>query len=359
MKKILLFIILILLSAFVTKVFAQTANLTFPIPELGNCTSLADCKAYCDDPTHTTACIAYAKEKGFYQPTSLDTNAAATLADAKATLGCDSVDSCRAVCQKSENAAVCSAFAQKHNLRGGQQTTSNTTLAKAEAAFGCNSLTSCQAFCDQDSNKATCANFAKTNGINGGNETMGPGGCTSSSTCKTYCSDPNNFQTCKDFVDEHAGSSSAKPPFTGPGGCTSEESCQSFCSKNPTICHLNPSGQPAPMSATGAAHMDDRGIPMQSIEKFGTPSSETSNQKYCSERGCLYNGTGCVCPQQMPTAPPNHPIPQQGFPTLKPSMPPTGGEQPSFPNGSVKPSVEGVSTHIDFFQWLINQLLHV
>lgn len=372
---------------FAVKVFAQTTatgstvlgtTISFPIAELGNCTSVSDCKAYCDDPTHTAACVAYAKAKGFYQPTTLDTDQNSVLTDAQATLGCDSVDSCRTFCQQSQNAAACTAFAQKHNLRGGQQNTSTTTLAKAEATFGCTSLTSCQAFCDQNTNKAECSAFAKENGLPGGNQTRGPGGCTSQATCKTFCANPNNFQICKDFVQQHISSTSGQHTFTGPGGCTSQESCQSYCEQNPTSCHIparfvpqNPQGSSSAQNVlTPVPHTIQsycQQFPYRcvtptvtSASESPTPSSGIDYQKYCSEKGCLYNGTGCVCPsntQQSTNGQQNHPIPQQSFPTI-PNMQKVQ-EGPSVPPNLTHPAVQGASTHVDFFQWLVNKIFHL
>lgn len=239
MRKIFACILLIVaILLFAKLAFAQTATqsagsvrLTFPIAQLGNCTSYQDCKTYCDDPTHTDACVAYAKEKGFYKEGNLDTNQTAVLAAAKTTLGCDSLDSCRTFCQQVANATACAAFAKAHNLQGGSSTVQSSVLQKAQQVLGCNSEDSCKTFCEQDANKTACANFAKDNNLHGGDTTVGPGGCSSESSCKTYCSDPIHFQVCSQFMDEKQASTSS---------------------------HTNPPGHPAAMSATGEAHMSDR-----------------------------------------------------------------------------------------------------
>lgn len=275
MKKIFFLIIFVLLGILATKaIFAQetasnsatSVNLVFPISQLGNCSSATDCKTYCDDPSHVDACVAYAKEKGFYKDSQLDSSKDAILEDAKTTLGCDSLDSCRTFCQQAVNATVCSDFAKKHNLKGGQQQINNQTLAKAESVLGCSSEDSCKAFCQQETNKEKCATFAKENGLQGGNQAVGPGGCTSEASCKTFCSDPSHFQACSQFVQNHA-SGSAQKTFTGPGGCTSEASCHSYCDQNPTACHLNPTNHEVPASATDAARMQDTTICRQHPEQ--------------------------------------------------------------------------------------------
>src|SRR3989338_391085 len=44
--------------------FAQESTITFPVPELGNCTSKEQCKTYCDDPANHDSCIAFAESHG-------------------------------------------------------------------------------------------------------------------------------------------------------------------------------------------------------------------------------------------------------------------------------------------------------
>lgn len=345
-------------------VSAQTSNITFPIAQLGNCSSVADCKTYCDDPTHLDSCIAFAKEKGFYKETSLDSQKEAILEDAKTTLGCDSLDSCKIFCQNSANASACSDFAKKHSLKGGNSQIDNVTLDKAKTELGCDNAASCMALCDQEENKAKCASFAKENGLRGGHETNGPGGCTSESSCKTFCSNPNNFQVCSSFVKDHEGSESGKRTFTGPGGCTSEDSCRAYCQKNPTICHLPSteketgdrpdvlSGTPVPtnMSRDDFCHLHPDACPTPSDTRQITPNITESQSLDCQTKGpgCFFNGANCVCPSPTPNGTSGSGSNTSGSPT------PTKSETPT-PTGTV----QGAATHISFFDWLIERLLHI
>lgn len=330
MKKIIALILLfIAVLLFAKLAFAQSAtssavSLTFPIVQLGNCSSTKDCKTYCDDPTHLDACIAYAKEKGFYQASTLDSNQTTILAAAKTALGCDSLDSCRKFCQLSVNAAQCSAFATAHNLRGGKVSLSSTVLQKAQQVLGCDSEDSCKTFCQQDVNKTKCAAFAHENNLRGGDETVGPGGCTSENSCKQYCANPSNFQTCSQYKQETEGTGSAH--FTGPGGCTSEDSCKSFCDQNPTACHLNPAGHESAMSATGAAEieMHTNNLPNQTKRQFPV------------ERPPVAGSSGESTPR----------------PAEKIEINSTGN---SFPTETVK----GAATHKDFWQWVWDSFLTI
>lgn len=393
MKNLLVIIIGLFSLFFLTHiVFAQTiqpgtpsattsisSQITFPIAELGNCATATDCKIYCDDPTHIDACIAYAKARGFYHQSSLDSQQDAILADAKATLGCDSVDACKTFCADSQHADTCTAFAQKHNLKGGKGSADNATLANAKAAFGCDSIDSCRAFCQLPENQAKCADFAKANGLKGGNQTMGPGGCTSQASCRVFCSDPNNFQICHRFSENTTSSASGHNAFTGPGGCTTEDSCRAFCDKNPTVCHRTIPPLP-PLTGTtfptGFDRQVDKCMNSPQLCVTGTPNPSTppispfispqptqfQNQttnisSFCASRGCSFNGTNCVCP-----TPPQTTGSQTGSfgppPTLS-TVTTTIAPSPTQTSSTSSTSVRGVSTERNLFQWFVDQLFHL
>lgn len=239
-------------SVLVVNVYAQDSSssagtrnptVTYPIAELGSCADLASCKVYCDDPVNKGACITYAKEQGFYKVDALEVHKEAVIAQAQLELGCDSLDSCKAICDKEENIDKCTAFAKKNNLNGGKRDNpgSANIVNKAKEVLGCKSELECKAICEKEGNRQKCSDFAKKAGIRGGEQKNGPGGCISEKTCKLYCSDPNNFQACSAFVKSTRPSSApkkSKDGFKGPGGCTTEEQCREYCAKNPTSCRL-------------------------------------------------------------------------------------------------------------------------
>jgi hypothetical protein len=388
MKKLFLLIALCAMLFAVRSVFAQTptvadqaspeVHLTFPIAELGNCANASECKTYCDDPTNIAACVDYAKMKGFYHESSLDTDQAAIVADAKATLGCDSVDSCKTYCADVAHADACSAFAQKHNLKGGNESPNSSTLEKAKLALGCDSADSCKALCEKQENREKCSAFAKNNGLKGGNTRLGPGGCSSESSCKVFCSDPNNFQLCSRFLKEHTGSTSGQRTFTGPGGCTSEATCREYCTQNPTACHLPPlSGTPRPTGPTPTElHYSGTGTPPITKEEYCrmypdhcaylTPTRTDSTyptptkyptpnyNEYCQSKGpgCTYTGTTCLCPTPTPATGSNT-SGQDSTPT------PTHSTTSSTPTPSPTGTVQGAATQKNFFEWLVDSFFHL
>lgn len=168
---------LIIISVFflTAKVFAQDSKLekygiSFPIAQLGNCQDITSCHAYCDNPLNQEACISFAKAKGFYKEDSLSSKQQEILNQAKQELGCGTIESCKDFCQKAENIDRCSDFAQKHGLSGGKTVDlqKQQILQKAKDILGCDSPDTCKEFCSKSENLQKCSDFAKDSGLKGG-----------------------------------------------------------------------------------------------------------------------------------------------------------------------------------------------
>ncbi len=227
-------------------------GVTFPIAELGNCASPADCKAYCAISDNSTACAAYARKKGFYKQSN--TPSASMLAKAKTELGCDSVDACREFCSDSANHDKCAAFAKENNIgttsnsviskkdTTGLNGDSNKTLSIAKKILGCVSEASCKAFCAESQNQEKCTEFAKIAGISGGIKKVGPGGCASEDACRAYCEthtiECQAFKEGKDKLHANTQESGSGPSTTGQN--TSQNAIQlekqRFCHDHPQNC---------------------------------------------------------------------------------------------------------------------------
>lgn len=253
-KNIILVLASILLLLFAGKVvFAQASpqdlasryGMTFPIAELGNCASYAECRSFCEDPLNSTGCVDYAKSKGFHQEDPVVNQKDRILGEAKATLGCDSFEACANFCEVPANYDKCTSFASSQGITGGyvDDPAKVTILERAREVLGCSSPNACRTYCEQEANRDKCGQFARQVGLSGGEHQVGPGGCTSEGTCKAFCSDPQNFQICKGFHDVAGGQ------FSGPGGCNSAESCRSYCQQNEAQCRSSfggPAGSPPP-----------------------------------------------------------------------------------------------------------------
>lgn len=282
-------------------------NVTFPVGALGNCNSLVECKSFCDDPVNSTACISYAKSKGFYKEDALQTKKEEIINKAKTTLGCDSEASCMNFCELPANFNICHNFAQSNNLGGGKvaNVSAASILEKAKTILGCDSLTACKSICEQEGNTQKCADFAKQVGIRGGERKVGPGGCASESSCKTFCSTPENFQVCSGF----AGTTGSN--FTGPGGCSSPEACKTYCQQNQANCssvagtNSQNSFSPIEMcnrtpncSWTGSGcQCGNYGETRESVVRGGSQTNDTPEGRVnmCNRYGCTWSGNSCQC----------------------------------------------------------------
>lgn len=215
-----------------TTATAQKYGFTFPIAELGNCTDMATCKAYCQDETHKDACVVFAKKKGFYKASPKETKQSSLLQSSKAELGCTSEISCRALCEQEANREKCLAFAEKNGLDAPRGPANRTILEKAKTILGCDSEQSCKAICGKVENQEKCSSFAEQAGLSGGIRRVGPGGCNSEESCRSYCQ--SHQEECAKFGG--AAPAGEDQNRRGPGGCTSEESCKAYCEQHPSEC---------------------------------------------------------------------------------------------------------------------------
>ena len=232
-------IIAVLLTVFATRAFAQESAtgsaegtaIVFPIADLGQCTDLAGCMDYCEDPINYNSCADYARQNGFYEDDPTTYADEEFWQETQAQLGCNSAEVCFNFCSDPVNHQACDTFAGNNELPGGYTDDPDRPeyLEIAEDVLGCNSAASCRTVCDDPSNQQRCTDFADEAGLLGGTHTEGPGGCQTTQTCQAYCSDPNNFGECSTFAGTGGN-------FTGPGGCTDTESCHTYCDNNPDEC---------------------------------------------------------------------------------------------------------------------------
>lgn len=212
---------------------AKKYGVTFPIAELGNCSSFQACRSYCDSEANREVCVSFAKKKGFYKEVENDRREA-MLKSAKDELGCSAKEACEALCHDQANFEKCQAFAKKHGFGDGPNPRQALLLKKAKEVLGCDSKESCEAVCQKEANREKCSQFAQSNGMRGGIERKGPGGCTSEESCKAFCSDEKNREICQRFSGGPQGSNGRQ----GFGGCNNEADCKVFCQdpKNGEVC---------------------------------------------------------------------------------------------------------------------------
>ena len=94
--------------------FAQSVSpVAYPIAQLNNCGSKAECKAYCDIAANRDACYAYAQTHGLM--TKDQVALARKLQSAVGPGGCQG-EACKTYCNDSAHGQLCIAFAQKNGF---------------------------------------------------------------------------------------------------------------------------------------------------------------------------------------------------------------------------------------------------
>ncbi|MBI4039281.1 hypothetical protein HY388_00445 [Candidatus Daviesbacteria bacterium] len=227
---------------------------TFPIGELGNCQTIAECGNYCKKDGNLPACMAFVKK---YQITKDDV-LTFTISELD---NCQMGSDCRNFCNRDENIAQCIDFADKYDLLS----TSNIELAQkftqavgsGGGPGGCKSLEQCERYCDDSSHTNECLDYVgKKNllpieelnrvrkvaeGFRQGAET--PGHCRDYTECNVYCADYSHVNECSTyakkvgyFSSEQAAEVERFLPLISrgamPGGCKSKEACEEYCAND-------------------------------------------------------------------------------------------------------------------------------
>ena len=254
-------------TATTSVVSTATQGITFPVPELGDCSNKENCRNYCNQPGNIDACVVFAKAHGLMNKEEADraVNFRKILQAGKAPGGCSGPEECKSFCSNISNISACVNFAKSNNLKSDN----DEEFSKAEKIAeyikgggqtpgGCTTKESCSAYCGDFSHAQECFDFAQKAGIeqNRGNgeglengipsgqfqkflefvkNNQTPGGCKSKDACENYCSDSSHATECLKFgkdigvVSQEHADKLEKLGGKGPGGCTSKESCGAYC----------------------------------------------------------------------------------------------------------------------------------
>jgi len=266
---ILIFTSTLLVSGFA---IAQTsANINYPISELGDCESKSACREYCDNPSHTGECLDFAEEHKMM--TEEEVTQAKTMTQAineGGPGGCQSKSECGAYCEHTDHLEECIAFAEEYDFIPQKELERIKAMAKAHnrgvtSPGNCQTKTECEAYCEEPEHIEECLNYAEDAGFTppGNVEKtrqmvrlmkLGktPGGCQSPAECKEYCEDGEYMEECLDFAVEVGNMTEEEareikergpkegvhggPKEPGPGGCQSEEECEKYCNEHQREC---------------------------------------------------------------------------------------------------------------------------
>ena len=216
-------------------------DITFPIPELGNCADQSSCKAYCDDEANRDACVDFGRQHGF-----IDEDEAERISKLPETGpgGCVGKDVCRDYCNDESHFDECLSFAEEHGLLPKEEIEKIKEFGGQTGPGGCRGANECRSYCESEDHLKECVEFAKRKGLISDRdaevatevaERGGPGGCRGEEACRTYCEDESNIEECLAFAEKHGFISSEEAAKirqfgggAGPGGCK-REACKEYC----------------------------------------------------------------------------------------------------------------------------------
>ncbi len=236
-------------------------DITFPIPELGDCADQQACKAYCDEPAHSEACFAFAEKHGFVSKgESQKIEKTKEFSQKTGPGGCMGEKQCHAYCEDESHFDECVDFAVREGFMSSEEAERARKFQNQTGPGGCKK-DACKTYCEDPEHFEACAKFAQEQGFISQDEAKdyedisrrtkdrakdfankkGPGGCVGEKQCRAYCEAPGHMDECLDFAvregfmtQEEASRirEQAKRGFTpnkpGPGGCKGEE-CRAYC----------------------------------------------------------------------------------------------------------------------------------
>lgn len=237
---------------------AQIGNIVFPIKELGNCKSEAECRNFCEVKENMIPCVNFAEQNG------LISKEEAKLAKEFAKIGegpgsCKSKEECEAYCDNTAHIDECLAFAEKNNFIAPDELEEARKVSKAlkegaQLPGGCKGKNDCKAYCDNPEHMDECLVFAEKAGFIPANELeeakkaakamksgiKSPGDCRGKKQCDTYCSQPEHMEECFNFAvaagfispEEEENARKIMPLMIRgemPGSCRGKEQCEAYC----------------------------------------------------------------------------------------------------------------------------------
>lgn len=245
--------VIILISAGFFILGQELPGITFPVAELGNCASKAECKTYCDKPENMLACLDFAEKYNLIPKEEIEiARKMLKLGISEGPGGCRGQAECSAYCDEISHIEECIAFAEKHNLIPPEEL---KEAKKVAAAIGrgirppnCRGKTDCDIYCSQPENMEECLNFAIAAGLIPPEEMeevqkvldvlrkgVKPPPCRGKAECEEYCSVPEHFEECivfaeaAGFISSEEAAMARKTGGKGPGNCRGKEECQAYC----------------------------------------------------------------------------------------------------------------------------------
>lgn len=260
-KNILIVVVIFSLSLFFigslkAKAEEIKTNLVFPITELGNCNSQAECKIFCDKQDNILTCVNFAEKNGMMTKEEIkNAREFADILKGDGPGGCQDKQACENYCSEITNLDQCLTFAEKHNfvkkedLKQAKKVSQALKLG-AKLPGNCKDKQSCENYCSLSNNSSECLVFAEKAGFVSIEEAEmarkvlpliekgeSPGKCKNKGECEKYCASSDNLNECLNFaekagfVSKEDSEMARKIGGKGPGGCKDKKSCDEYCNK--------------------------------------------------------------------------------------------------------------------------------
>jgi len=286
--------VFLFILVFANSIAAQNfKDISYPIPELGNCSSRLECKIFCDDPANYVVCSEWAAKNNIISEEEVKAVEREVEQRKKFERGeilegpggCRTPEECDAYCQEPEHADECFRFGVEHNLISSEEAKRiKKEMEEAKGPGGCKTREECDAYCSVPEHMKECIEFGVKEGTLTPEESKefleimtrekearermpgpeefrqgpkkpelnkekvnkvlkikkGPGGCSTIEECKEYCSDVSHAEECLSFAEENGLASPeeikemremSKVMMTegGPGGCRGPKECDEYC----------------------------------------------------------------------------------------------------------------------------------
>ena len=254
------FVFCFLMAFLAGSVWAQeTADISYPVAELGNCQNQVACRQYCDKPENSQACLDFAKKKNLMSDDEVKKAEKFLAAEGQGPGGCKSKDACEAYCNNMEHMDECISFAEKAGFMSEEEL---AEAKKVQAAIkrgvkppACGSKKSCDAYCESGEHMEECITFGMESGFLQGKELedarkmlaaikrgVKPLPCKGKEACDAYCNNSENMKECMNFAleagfmseEEKAGAQKmlqAIEKGAMPPPCKGKEECDAYCSQ--------------------------------------------------------------------------------------------------------------------------------
>ncbi len=238
------------------KAEAQTSTIQYPVAELGNCKSEAECRSYCDDSKNADTCFAFAEKHNLMSQEEI--RAAKRFAKVgKGPGGCTSRDECDNYCNNSDHINECISFAEQNGMMSGKELEEakkvQAAIAKGVKPPACGGKRNCDQYCSDPSHMEECISFGQAAGLMSPEEIQDsqkmlaalkkgakPPACRGREECDKYCGDAAHMEECMTFAvaagfmnPEEAQNSQkmleAMRKGVKPPACRGKEECDKYC----------------------------------------------------------------------------------------------------------------------------------